>query len=130
MLPIIKLEYRHYFYNISKAKSEIGTITIITSNGEISTKLHSPKDGKVIAVRKSCYPVEEFEKLCKKIESCIKNANTFITYINDSTEKLTIFYAYDHMQEVDHGLGNGRTCIGGIIHGFLNKYESEDNYDF
>ena len=123
MLSVLKLEYRHYIYNILKAKSEIKTTITITNDGEISTKIHAPNGGKVIAVRKNTYPVEEFEKLCKKIELCIKNANTCVTYIDNSIEKLTIFYQYDHIQEVDRGLGSGHTYIGGIIHNFLEKYE-------
>ena len=107
MLSIIKLEYRHHFYNMLKAQSEIQTTTIITNDGEILTKTHSPKSGEVIAVKKNTYPVEEFEKLCKKIELCIKNANTCVTLLDNSIEKLTIFYQYDHIQEVDRGLGNG-----------------------
>ena len=128
MLPIIKLEYRHYFYNISKSKIELKTTTIITNNGIISTKIHSPKDEKIIAVKKHNYPVEEFEKLCKKIESCINNAITCLTFTDDSSEKLTIFYQYDHTQDVDRGLGNGRTYIGGIIYNFLDKFQS-DKYE-
>lgn len=124
MLPIIKLEYRHYFYNISKSKNELRTTTVITNDGTISIKLHSPKGEKIISVKKSNYPIEEFKKLCQKIESCIKNANTCFTFTDDSAEKLTIFYQYNHIQEVDRGLGDARTYIGKIVYDFLDKYES------
>ena len=63
MLPIIKLEYRHYFFNISNEKSELKTTTSITNDGIISTKFHSLEDGKIIAEVKRNYPTEEFEKL-------------------------------------------------------------------
>ena len=67
MLSILKLEYRHYFYNILKAKNEIKTTTIITNDGKILTKTHSPQDSKVINIKKNAYPVEEFKKLCQKV---------------------------------------------------------------
>lgn len=122
MVSIEKLEYRRCYFDISTMQSGARITTIITNDGTIISKEYKAGSRKVNSVQKTSCSLEEFEKLCNEIESCIENADRLDFYVDDTSEELRIFYKYGRVQIMDRGLGNDNSHIGEIVNAFLEKH--------
>ena len=119
--PIVKLVYKHEFFDVSEMKNGARIITTITDDGNVVVKEYKADSRKVCSTKKITCSASDVRQLCEKLESCIESANRCDAYCDDCDDELKIFYKYNRIQIVDRGLGNNDTDIGTIMSGFLSK---------
>lgn len=119
--PIVKLTYKHEFFDINEMKIGARTITTITDDGSIVIKDYKPGSRKVHSTKKAACTIEQFQALCDKLESCIETANKWDVWVDDCSEELKMFYKFNRVQIVDRGLGNDIIDIGVIMREFLSE---------
>lgn len=115
---IIKLVYKHEWFDVTQLKIGARTTYTITPDGKLvvkeyrgSRKVHSQKERPIT--------IEEYNALCKNIEACIEGADRLDSYVDDSSEELKIYHLYGRVQTVDRGLGNKNNHIGSVMWEFL-----------
>ena len=123
--PVAKIVYKYELFDVSQMKIGTRINTTITSDGSITIREYRDGSRKLYSTRKYCCTVEDFDSLCKQLETCINTATNWDWYVDDCAEKLRIVYKYGREQIVDRGLGNADTNISMIFYGFLKKLSIE-----
>ena len=121
--PIVKLTYKHKFFDISEMRIGGRTVTTINEDGTIIEQNYKPRSRKAYKTRKTTCDASEFRALCDKLENCIDSANDWDMWVDDSSEELKLFYKFNRVQIVDRGLCNGDMSIGGIMREFFSLVE-------
>ena len=119
--PIVKLVYKHEFFDIDEMKFGARTVTTITDDGSIVAREYKPKSRKAYSTQKATCSPEAYRTLCNSLESCIDTANKWDMYVDDCSEELKIFYKFGRVEIVDRGLGNEDVDISNIMNEFLEK---------
>ena len=119
--PIVRLTYRHDFFDISEMRIGAKTITTITEDGAVVIKDYKPGSRKAYSTKKTACSIEDFKALCDKLEACIETADKWDMWVDDCSEELKLFYKHNRVQIVDRGLGNEDTDIGSIMREFLSE---------
>ena len=119
--PVVKLTYKHEFFDINEMKIGAKTITTITDDGSIVIKDYKPGSRKVHSTKKSTCTIEQFQVLCDKLETCIETADKWDMWVDDCSEELKLFYKFNRVQIVDRGLGNDEIDVGSIMREFLSE---------
>lgn len=123
--PIVRLTYKHEFFDISEMRIGGRTVTTILEDGTIIEQDFEPGSRKVFATRHATCSLDSFQALCDELENCIDSANDWNMWVDDCSEELKLFYKFNRVQVVDRGLCNGDTSIGGIMREFLSKISME-----
>lgn len=123
--PIVRLTYKHEFFDISEMRIGGRTVTTILEDGTIIEQDFKPGSRKVVATRHATCSLASFQALCDELENCIDSANDWNMWVDDCSEELKLFYKFNRVQVVDRGLCNGDTSIGGIMREFLSKISME-----
>jgi len=118
--PIVKLTYKHSYFDVSKMKMGGRTVTTITEDGIIVVKEYKAGSRKVYSSKTTTCSVEGFRELCAQLEDCIETADRWDMFVDDCSEELRLTYRFGREQIVDRGLGNEKTRIGLIMWEFLN----------
>ena len=119
--PIVKLTYKHEFFDINEMRIGARTITTVTEDGVIIVKDYKPGSRKAYSTKKSTCSVEAFLTLCDKLEACIETATKWDMWVDDFSEELKLFYKFNRVQIVDRGLGNDEIDVGSIMREFLSE---------
>lgn len=115
---IIKLVYKHEWFDVTQLKIGARTIYTITPDGKLVVKEY--RGSRKVHSQKECpITIEEYNSLCKNIEACIEGADRLDSYVDDSSEELKIYHLYGRVQTVDRGLGNKNNHIGSVMWAFL-----------
>ena len=120
--PIVKLTYKHSFFDITERKIGARTITTITDDGVITIREYKSGSRKAHATYTTSCSTEAYRSLCDSLEHCINCANRWDMWIDDCSEELTLVYKHARVQTVDRGLANGDDSIGGIMREFLSQF--------
>ena len=121
--PIVKLTYKHEFFDINEMRIGAKTITTITDDGSIVIKDYKPGNRKVHSTKKSTCTIEQFQVLCDKLETCIETADKWDMWVDDCSEELKLFYKFT----LDDILSHARSDIEDLV----RFSESDDrNMDF
>lgn len=121
--PIVRLTYKHEFFDISEMRIGGRTVTTILEDGTIIEQDFKPGSRKAYKTRKTTCATAEFRVLCDRLETCINSATDWEMWVDDCAEELKLFYKFNRVQIVDRGLCNGDTSIGGIMREFLSSIE-------
>ena len=119
--PVVKLTYKHEFFDINEMIIGARTITTITDDGSIVIKDYKPGSRKAYSTKKSTCTIEQFQVLCDKLETCIETADKWDMWVDDCSEELKLFYKFNRVQIVDRGLGNDEIDVGSIMREFLSE---------
>ena len=119
--PIVKLTYKHEFFDITEMRIGAKTITTIVEDGTIVIKDYKPGSRKAHSTKKATCTIEQFQALCDKLEACIETANKWDMWVDDCSEELKLFYKFARVQTVDRGLGNDEIDVGSIMREFLSE---------
>ena len=95
--PIVRLTYKHEFFDISEMRIGGRTVTTITEDGTIIEHNYKPGSRKAYKTRKSTCAASEFRILCDKIENCIDSANDWDMWVDDCSEELKLFYKFNRV---------------------------------
>lgn len=118
--PIVKLTYKHEFFDITEMKIGARTITTITDDGSVVVREYKACSRKAYSTKKATCSKTAFAALCDRLENCIDTAKKWDIWVDDCSEELKIFYKFGRMQIVDRGLGNDDIDVGTIMHEFFS----------
>ena len=119
--PVVKLTYKHEFFDINEMEIGARTITTITDDGSIVIKDYKSGSRKAYAMKKATCSVEAFQTLCDKLEACVETATKWDMWVDDCSVELKLFYKFNRVQIVDRGLGNDEIDVGSIMREFLSE---------
>lgn len=113
--PVVKLTYKHEFFDISERRIGCRTVTTITADGLVVEKEYRGGSRKVYATKTTTCSVEEFRELCDNLEKCIVSADRWDMYVDDCSAEVKLTYKFGREQIVDRGLGNAENGVAGVM---------------
>ena len=119
--PIVKLVYKHEFFDVNRMKIGARTITTITSDGNIVIRRYKSDSRKAYATHRAICSHQMYDDLCKQLDECISTSDRWSMYVDDCSETLRIIYKHGREQIVDRGLGNKDANIATIVYKYMRK---------